>query len=250
VRLLVKNLGRHMPEDVVKEELENLGICVQGVLQLRLGRREQEVSKPCPLTPHFIVSVVRGPDVAKLRSLTELCDLRVSVEIYIAPKGPLQCKRCQRFCQKERYCGSAPRCVACGEAQISGECSTSKQQLKCCSCGRNNTANYRDCVKWKEAKAALTKRKPIVRSKEGSATSLAAPKAKQAEPSAEQEKLGPGWNHVVCGCRVVRVTPADPLPTPDPVTVTTTPIVLTNTSAKGKTAKSAPKVTVGPNRPQ
>ena len=28
VRFLVKNLGRHMPEDVVREELENLGFCV------------------------------------------------------------------------------------------------------------------------------------------------------------------------------------------------------------------------------
>lgn len=31
VRLMVKPLGRHMREDVVREELGNLGICVQGV---------------------------------------------------------------------------------------------------------------------------------------------------------------------------------------------------------------------------
>ena len=30
-RLLVKNLGRGMPESVVREELETLGIHVQGV---------------------------------------------------------------------------------------------------------------------------------------------------------------------------------------------------------------------------
>ena len=34
-RLLVKNLGRGMPESVVREELESLNICVQGVTQLR-----------------------------------------------------------------------------------------------------------------------------------------------------------------------------------------------------------------------
>lgn len=45
VLLLIKNLGRQMPEDVVREELEALGICVQGVLQLRYGRRDQNVSK-------------------------------------------------------------------------------------------------------------------------------------------------------------------------------------------------------------
>jgi hypothetical protein len=89
-RLPAKNLGRYMPVDVVREELENLGICVQGVLQLRSGRRDQEVAKSRPLTAHFIVSLARGPDVVKLRSLTELCGSRVTVETYIAPKGPLQ----------------------------------------------------------------------------------------------------------------------------------------------------------------
>jgi hypothetical protein len=39
------------------------------------------------------VSVGRGPEVAKVRSVTELGGLRVQVETYIAPKGPLQCKR-------------------------------------------------------------------------------------------------------------------------------------------------------------
>jgi hypothetical protein len=35
VRLLVKNLGRGMPESVVREELEALDMNVQGVMQLR-----------------------------------------------------------------------------------------------------------------------------------------------------------------------------------------------------------------------
>jgi hypothetical protein len=39
-------------------------------------------------------------------------------------------------------------------------CSTSKEQLKCCGCGGNHTANYRVCGKWKEAKAALARRAP------------------------------------------------------------------------------------------
>ena len=37
--LPIRNLGRQMPEHVVWEELEALGICVQGVLQLQYGRR-------------------------------------------------------------------------------------------------------------------------------------------------------------------------------------------------------------------
>jgi hypothetical protein len=61
VWLLVKTLGRGMPESVIREELEALNIHVQGVMRLRSGRRDQDPTKDLPLTPHFIVSVVRGP---------------------------------------------------------------------------------------------------------------------------------------------------------------------------------------------
>jgi hypothetical protein len=52
VLLLVKNLGRGMPESVVREELEALDIHIQGVIQLRSGRRDHDPTKDCPLTPH------------------------------------------------------------------------------------------------------------------------------------------------------------------------------------------------------
>jgi hypothetical protein len=48
VRLLVKNLGRVMPKSVVREELELLDIHVQGVTQLRSGRRDQDPAKHRP----------------------------------------------------------------------------------------------------------------------------------------------------------------------------------------------------------
>jgi len=79
---------------------------------------------------------------------------------------------------------------------------TSQQQLKCCGCGGNHTATYRGCAKWKEAKAVLAKRSPVGRNKGRGTPSPPAVQAKWAEPSAEQ-KLGPGWNHVVRGGRVV-----------------------------------------------
>ena len=54
-RLLVKNLGRGIPERVVREELEALDINVQAVMQLRSWRRDQDPNKERPLAPHFIV---------------------------------------------------------------------------------------------------------------------------------------------------------------------------------------------------
>jgi hypothetical protein len=87
-----------------QEELEALSISVQAVMQLRSKRRNQDPEKDCPLTPHFVVSVARGPDVANVPSLTEICGLRVQVETYVARKGPLQCKRCQSFGHTKRNC--------------------------------------------------------------------------------------------------------------------------------------------------
>jgi hypothetical protein len=97
VRLLLKNLGKRMPEAEFREELVASHINVRAVMHLRSKRRDQDPEKNRPLTPHFIVSVARGPDVAKVRSLTDLCALRVKEETYNTPNGPLQCKRSQRF---------------------------------------------------------------------------------------------------------------------------------------------------------
>ena len=47
MRLLVKNLGRGMPERVVREELEALDIHVQAVMQLCFGRRDRDQGPPC-----------------------------------------------------------------------------------------------------------------------------------------------------------------------------------------------------------
>ena len=154
--VLVKNLGRGMPESVVREELEALYIHVQGFMQLRSGRRDQDPTKDRPLSSHLIVSVARGPEVSEVRSITEHCGLRVSVESYVALKSTLQCKRCQRFRHTQSNCGYAPRCVACGGSHLSGGCSTPREQHQCCGCGGNHTASYRRCVKWKEAKAVLS----------------------------------------------------------------------------------------------
>jgi hypothetical protein len=118
-----------MPEDIVREELGAHGICVQEVMQIRSGRREQNPEKARPETQQFLVTVAHGPEVSKLRYITQLCALRVAVESYTAPKEPLQCKRCQFFGHTQRNCGYAPRCVACGETHHSGECSTPKTSL-------------------------------------------------------------------------------------------------------------------------
>ena len=226
-----------------------LGICVQGVLQLRSGRRDQDPEKDRHATPHFIVTMARGPDVIRVRAITQLCGLLVTVESYTAPRAPLQCRCCQRFGHTQRCCGYAPWCVACGEAHLSGGCSTSKEQLKCCSCGGNHTANYRGCGKWKEAKAALVRRAsagPVVKSGAPSGGVRSAPA--QPQPSPEQLSLGDDWNHVLRGSRVARaqtVTPPQPSPQ---VAEAPKKAPVTSTSKKARSKKPALKVSTAPKR--
>ena len=153
----MKNLGRSMPESVVRNELESLNIRVQGVTQLRSGLRDQDQSKDRPPNTHIIKSVARRPEVSKVRSLTDVCSLRFSMESYVSPKGLMQWKRCQSFVHTQRNCAHAPRCVACGGAQPTGGCSTTWEQPQCCNCGGNHKAKYRGCVKLKEEKAAVAK---------------------------------------------------------------------------------------------
>jgi hypothetical protein len=168
VRLLLKNVGKRMPVSEIKEELEALSISVQAVMQLRSNRRDYEPEKKRPLTPHFVVSVARDPDVAKVLSLTAICGLRVRV----ATTGPLQCKRCLRFGHTQRNCGYAPRCVACGDAHPSGTCATSKQQLKCCSCGGTTLQTIAVTVSGRRQRRPLQSAR-----KDGAATRLASPHA-------------------------------------------------------------------------
>ena len=61
VRLLVKNLGRGMPENVVREELEALNIHVQAAMQRPSGRREQDSAKDRPPTPTSLHQWRGGP---------------------------------------------------------------------------------------------------------------------------------------------------------------------------------------------
>ena len=51
VRLLIKNLGKMMPEGVVLQELGSLDIRVQGLMHLRFGRRDQDPAKNRHLIP-------------------------------------------------------------------------------------------------------------------------------------------------------------------------------------------------------
>jgi hypothetical protein len=93
--------------------------------------------------------VARGPEVAKVLSLTELCGLRVKVETYIAPKGPLQCKCCWRFGHTQRNCSYAPKCVDCGDAHRQGRVRPQSSSLNAVAAGATTLPPIVVAVSWR-----------------------------------------------------------------------------------------------------
>lgn len=71
------NLGKRMPEAETGEQLDGLHVYVQSVMQLRSMCQDQDPEKDRQFTPHFILSVVRGPYVVKVSSIIDLCGLRI-----------------------------------------------------------------------------------------------------------------------------------------------------------------------------
>jgi hypothetical protein len=157
--------------------------------------------------------MARGPEVSKVCSITQLCGLRVTVESYPAPKGTLQCKLCKRLDTRSATADTRPDASRVG-APTSPIMSCPRGQPLCCSCGGNSTANYRASLKWKEVKAAIAKRVPVLGSKNTATSNTAALNAMQAGPSAVQLDLGEGWSHVVQGVRVVKANIPPTIPNP------------------------------------
>ena len=101
MRLLVKNLGRDMLRASSRRSWNPEHSC-PGSHTAEFRQSPPGPRQGPPSHPHFILSVARGPEVSKVRSVTELCGLRMSVESYVALKGPFQCKHCQRFRHTQR----------------------------------------------------------------------------------------------------------------------------------------------------
>jgi len=164
-------------------------------------------------------------------------------ESCVSTKVPLKYKRCQRIGHTQRNCGYAPRCVACGWFHLSGGCPTPREQTQCCGCRCKQTANYRVCVKWKEARAVFAKQATDRVRKNAATGHPAPPKNQQAGPSAEQTNLGEGLNHIVHGGACCQGHYSTPSSNPKPTRQTVTEVPK---QPKG----TATRKTAGPKKPE
>ena len=175
----------------VREEIEFLSIHVLGVAQLRSGQHDQDPTKDHPPTP---TSLYQWRERLRCRRCnhspnTAGCECQWSCT---APKGPMQCKRYQRFGYPAHTHPGAPQLglpplqwmiYHAGTASVLWLLGKPHGDLPC-------------LCKWKEAKAAIAKHVPK-RVLKSIATGQPAPKSQRAGPSAEHMGLGEVWNHVV-----------------------------------------------------
>jgi hypothetical protein len=250
VRLLVKNLGRGTPESVVREKLESLNIRVQGVMQLRSGRRDKDPAKNSPPTPHFIISVARGLRCQRCVHLpnSAVCECRWSRTR--TRKAHWNISAVNASDTRSETADTSPSTSHVG-APSSPMDATPRGNSHCTVAAWYHTANYRVCIKWKEAKAAFTKQASEHSRKSDVTSQPAAPNAQRAGPLAEQSDLGEGWSHVVRGGRVVKATTSPPpQPSPVPQSVTEAPVqpITTATRERARPKKPEPKPTASPKR--
>jgi hypothetical protein len=135
VRLLVKNLGRVMPESVVREELELLDSCPGSHAAPIWASRSAPREGPPSHTSHYRVGgeSARGVKVACTYLTLWVASVGGNVRV---SKRPVAMQALPGFRHTQRNCGYAPRCVACGSSHLSGRCSTPREQPHCCGCGR------------------------------------------------------------------------------------------------------------------
>jgi hypothetical protein len=100
--------------------------------------------------------------------------------------------------------------VVCGETHLSGGCSTSKEQLKCCSCGGNHTANYRGCGKWTLVRRAPAE--PVVKS----GTLSGGVRLTPARPNHRLSSWASAMTGTTCSEGVELPRPKPPPPQPSP----------------------------------
>lgn len=129
-------------EVLLPDELLSLGFADVTV-------RKMKVPSDRPsFCPPFLVQLPPGTDFVKFRQIKLLCNTVVQIRKYQSNnRYGTQCFRCQGFGHSSRNCNLRPRCVKCTELHRTEDCpkKSRDEPAKCCNCGEDHPANYRQC---------------------------------------------------------------------------------------------------------
>ncbi|GFR15631.1 nucleic-acid-binding protein from transposon X-element [Trichonephila clavata] len=140
-KVVLRGMPADMSPQEIMDDLFNLGIS-PSYCHVMTNRKTH---LPMPL---FLISLPSHvcEDNRNIYNITEVCSVKVSVEILDKKPDPAQCYRCQGFFHNSRYCTRNPICLKCGKPHLTKDCKkTDSEDPTCCNFQGNHPANFLGC---------------------------------------------------------------------------------------------------------
>lgn len=157
-RVVIKNLHHTTPINAIIEAIESTGNTVVGeVINAKYGPEKKPTST-------FFINMLPGPNNKTVKELKYIYHQSIVIEDPKKRKTIIQCQRCQQYGHSKNYCMRPFRCVKCGEAHKTSECTKRDRNTPatCALCFGPHPANFKGCEVYQEILKRKTARsRPI-----------------------------------------------------------------------------------------
>lgn len=137
LHVVIRGIPAEIAEEYAKENLEKEGYYPDTVKRMKSGRDK----KPLPL---MLVKLSKSEK--SIYQITNIVNLKITVETLRQQPRLAQCYRCQKFGHACTRCTAVPKCVKCAGNHFSYECKKDKNTpASCANCRGGHTASYKGC---------------------------------------------------------------------------------------------------------
>ncbi|GFR00680.1 RNA-directed DNA polymerase from mobile element jockey [Trichonephila clavata] len=139
LKAVIRGMPSDMPPQEIIDALHELDFTINNCHVMT----NRKTGLPMPL---FLLSLPKNDANKDIYNITELCCMKIIVEIINKKHGPAQCFRCQGFFHSSKFCTRNPKCVKCGKPHFTRDCVKPRDTAAtCCHCQGNHPANYSGC---------------------------------------------------------------------------------------------------------
>jgi Associated with zinc fingers len=171
-RIVLRNIHPTIPQEEIKEAIEQLGHKVRGISNIK----HRVSKKPLPL---FFINLEPRENNKDIYNTKYLLNAKVTFEPPRKKREIPQCMRCQQYGHTKAYCMRPYRCVKCGEDHATTACKKPKEEKpKCALCLEEHPANYKGCKVYQQIVERKIKNRKIISGRN--------PNGRNAEPLAPQ----------------------------------------------------------------